>query len=263
MKDMLRISILANLALLAAVILLLSDRRKENVAVTAAGISEQKRQTTEPDPAESETSPFVKAKPFRWSQLESADYQNYVANLRGIGCPEQTICDIITADVDTGVFAARREQLKQKQITQAQQGLDAELQSLHNEETAMISTLLGWQVSSPRTAASSTPPRPPRRRSAEPPIAMPLVLQNLDLSGLKLTSDGFRAIDDLRQSFVEQIGGPGQDPNDPGYRERWQKAQANVNNRLEAMIGRQAYQAYQFKIQSAAGSQAEAGGEKP
>ena len=37
---------------------------------------------------------------FRWAQLESEDYRSYVARLRAIGCPEQTIRDIIIADVD-------------------------------------------------------------------------------------------------------------------------------------------------------------------
>ena len=37
---------------------------------------------------------------FRWAQLEAEDYRDYVARLRAIGCPEQTIRDIIIADVD-------------------------------------------------------------------------------------------------------------------------------------------------------------------
>src|SRR5689334_5146891 len=37
---------------------------------------------------------------FRWAQLESEDYRAYVARLRSIGCPEQTIRDIIIADLD-------------------------------------------------------------------------------------------------------------------------------------------------------------------
>ncbi len=36
---------------------------------------------------------------FRWAQLESPDYLTYVANLRRIGCSEQTIRDIIIADI--------------------------------------------------------------------------------------------------------------------------------------------------------------------
>jgi hypothetical protein len=37
---------------------------------------------------------------FRWAQLESEDYRDYIARLRSIGCPEQTIRDIVIADVD-------------------------------------------------------------------------------------------------------------------------------------------------------------------
>ena len=37
---------------------------------------------------------------FRWAQLESEDYRAYITRLRAIGCPEQTIRDIIIADID-------------------------------------------------------------------------------------------------------------------------------------------------------------------
>ena len=37
---------------------------------------------------------------FRWAQLESEDYRSYIERLRSIGCPEQTIRDIVIADVD-------------------------------------------------------------------------------------------------------------------------------------------------------------------
>jgi hypothetical protein len=43
---------------------------------------------------------------FRWSEVESADYRQYIANLRAIGCPEQTIRDLIVADLN-GLYAAR------------------------------------------------------------------------------------------------------------------------------------------------------------
>jgi hypothetical protein len=35
-----------------------------------------------------------------WQQVESPDYREYIANLRAIGCPEETIRDIINADVN-------------------------------------------------------------------------------------------------------------------------------------------------------------------
>lgn len=37
---------------------------------------------------------------FRWQQLESEDYRAYIERLREIGCPEQTIRDIIISDLD-------------------------------------------------------------------------------------------------------------------------------------------------------------------
>ena len=42
-----------------------------------------------------------------WSELESTNYATYIGNLRAIGCPEATICDIIVADVNQ-VYAGKR-----------------------------------------------------------------------------------------------------------------------------------------------------------
>jgi len=43
---------------------------------------------------------------FRWSQVESEDYRAYIERLRAIGCPEQTIRDLVIADIDK-LFAPR------------------------------------------------------------------------------------------------------------------------------------------------------------
>src|SRR5687767_831304 len=40
------------------------------------------------------------AEGFDWRLVESEDYKKYIVNLRSIGCPEETIRDIITADVN-------------------------------------------------------------------------------------------------------------------------------------------------------------------
>lgn len=53
------------------------------------------------------------AKPFSWRDVESEDYHAYIANLRAIGCPEQTIRDMILADVNK-LFADRENPLKTK-----------------------------------------------------------------------------------------------------------------------------------------------------
>ena len=44
---------------------------------------------------------------FSWNNVESEDYKKYIANLRAIGCPEETIRDIIIADINK-LFAARK-----------------------------------------------------------------------------------------------------------------------------------------------------------
>ena len=57
--------------------------------------------------AQSKTNVVLRKQLFSWHELESPDYPTYIANLRDIGCPEQTIRDIIIADVNT-LYARRR-----------------------------------------------------------------------------------------------------------------------------------------------------------
>ncbi|MBN2505144.1 MAG: hypothetical protein JXQ71_00475 [Verrucomicrobia bacterium] len=61
---------------------------------------------------------------FQWGQLESEDYREYVARLRSIGCPEQTLRDIIIADLDK-LLAPRMSAIY---------GRRADLQYWHSEE---------------------------------------------------------------------------------------------------------------------------------
>lgn len=63
--------------------------------------------STSPSTA-AEPSPGVTASKFEWRSLESEDYKTYIANLRAIACPEDTIRDIITADVRK-TFEAREK----------------------------------------------------------------------------------------------------------------------------------------------------------
>jgi hypothetical protein len=48
----------------------------------------------------------VETNAFRWSQLETDDYRAFIQRLRAVGCPEQTIRDLVIADLDK-LFAAR------------------------------------------------------------------------------------------------------------------------------------------------------------
>ena len=50
---------------------------------------------------------LVRQQYFTWREVESDDYPTYIANLREIGCPEQTLRDIIIADVNA-LYARKR-----------------------------------------------------------------------------------------------------------------------------------------------------------
>jgi hypothetical protein len=52
----------------------------------------------------------VAGQQFDWRLVESEDYKKYIANLRAIGCPEETIRDIIVADVNK-LYENKRKQL--------------------------------------------------------------------------------------------------------------------------------------------------------
>jgi hypothetical protein len=93
---------------------------------------------------------------FRWNQLESTDYREYIAKLRAIGCPERTIKDIILTDV-MRLYAQRRGQfyhngraftywetndkrkLKQPQIEER----DRQLAAIDKDLPAVLRELLG------------------------------------------------------------------------------------------------------------------------
>ncbi|HAM73712.1 MAG TPA: hypothetical protein DCM86_18920 [Verrucomicrobiales bacterium] len=56
------------------------------------------------------TNYFVRASGFHWSSLESTNYATYIENLRAVDCPEETIHDIIIADVGK-LYARRRAEV--------------------------------------------------------------------------------------------------------------------------------------------------------
>ena len=70
-----------------------------------------------PSPTPQPTAPAPA--PLTWQAIEADDYPTYIANLRKIGCPEETIQDIIKADVKSlcaqapsgGAEATREQQI--------------------------------------------------------------------------------------------------------------------------------------------------------
>jgi hypothetical protein len=256
MKSRLNISLSLNLALLALVIYLLTGRQKKHDPIVDAAAAGEVTTTAVPVVSAPTIVPVAKGEPFRWSQLEASDYKIYISNLRNVGCPEQTIRDIITADVDASVYADRRKPLEKKRAANGsasslvRESAQMELEKLNDEETALLAELLGSPVNSSNQLAADvstpSPSRTLRDRAAEAPSVMPVVLRDVDLSGLNLSAGQSNVIAGLRQKFVDEVGGANQDPGDPAYRERWNQAQANADDRLKAMLGLRAYQTMEF-----------------
>ncbi|HEU5069793.1 MAG TPA: LysM domain-containing protein [Verrucomicrobiae bacterium] len=100
---------------------------------------------------------------FSWNEIESTDYSTYIANLRDIGCPEQTIRDIIIADVNA-LFAKKREQELRTagqqwwRTTLAPEVL-RKLRALDDERRALLTKLLGagWDPNAATTVKKLTP----------------------------------------------------------------------------------------------------------
>ncbi len=120
--------------------------------------------SAEPGPAAQQVQPqvVVRRQFMDWSELESTNYATYIGNLRAIGCPEATICDIIVADVNqiyTGKRAAESaridmswwradaSQLAAQALLEVSQRLDAERRDL-------LESLLGpgWEQCGSDTA---------------------------------------------------------------------------------------------------------------
>lgn len=92
---------------------------------------------------------------FHWSEVEAADYRQYIANLRAVGCPEPIIRDIIQADVNQ-LFAARVQAIWKPTVTaywqkhrNEQPGAEQrkQLTALDKEKSAVIQELLGFRPS--------------------------------------------------------------------------------------------------------------------
>lgn len=92
---------------------------------------------------------------FHWRQIESEDYRKYIANMRGIGCPEETIRDVIIADVNR-LYSARQAELlnenrarktwwqpNKSSSVQSRTASQQLVRDLEKEKRALVHELLG------------------------------------------------------------------------------------------------------------------------
>ena len=145
---------LLNVGLIGALAYLTSTR--PTVQQTAAANSETPQETARRIVEHrAVTAPGASApgQPFNWREVESSDFRKYIANLRSIGCPEETIRDIIITDVNKlyaaklASVAGRAKDFKFWQSGNAKAKLSAEarkqLRDLQTEKRELVKELLG------------------------------------------------------------------------------------------------------------------------
>ena len=105
----------------------------------------------------SRTHVVVRRQNFTWQEVESDNYTTYINNLRDIGAPEQTIRDIIVADVNqlyahkraTEIVSASQQWWKSNPDPAVNQRASEKEQALETERRALLTRLLGpdWDTS--------------------------------------------------------------------------------------------------------------------
>jgi hypothetical protein len=227
-----KVSLLCNLALAGVLISLLLHHRQEKAAVPPpTPVAET------PAPVLVSTAEPAEPKPFQWSQLESRnDYREYVANLRAAGCPESTVEDIVQGDAERA-FSFQRRKFNLDGSKPGPWSI--------NRQMRLVAFFLG------RASAADLADEPAEQPAAEgqgvSPV-YPLAFQEVNPDAMGLTQDEKQAFQNavtgVRQQFINQIGGTNQDPADPAYLARWQKAQSQMDSVLRARLGGKIFMAY-------------------
>ena len=122
----------------------------------------------QPPPVQIRTNIVARRQLFSWQDLESGDYAIYVANLRDIGCPEQTIHDIIIADVNalyarkraTEVVTADQQWWRNDADPRVVEAAAQKIRALEEERRTLLARLLGTNWESGDLVNIPRPSRP-------------------------------------------------------------------------------------------------------
>src|SRR5687767_9496416 len=110
-RMLLAVSLVANVVLVVVVAWLASRRPSDTQTTTSdmsqGGAASKTSLNSRTNVIEKVTTDVVKVD---WRMVESENYKQYIANLRAIGCPEETIRDIIIADVNK-LFESRSKEM--------------------------------------------------------------------------------------------------------------------------------------------------------
>ena len=146
-KKLLLGSVLLNAGLVMA--LVWPRHKEQSISDTTPHRAEM---ATEERPAERKPAPVIlQGNRFHWNQVESSDFRQYMANLRSVGCPEETIRDLVVAEINklyAPKFAALMGQAQHYDYwkpasKKAREGLAKQLDALRAERRELLRTLLG------------------------------------------------------------------------------------------------------------------------
>jgi hypothetical protein len=232
MKTVLKISILMNLVLAGALLFEMGTVPRDGAPPAS---------TPAPPPIATAATPLAateKPQRFQWSQLFSEnDYQLYVNHLRAAGCPETTVRDIVWGDTDR-VFSKKRQELN----------LDARQAGPWSEaaERQLGANFLGDASLAKASSDAADPGQGDGQPAAD--TSYPLVFQPVDLAALDFNDDQINAVEQVRQQFIDAIGGTNQDPAAPDYLKRWQQAQKTMDTLVRGQLGAKAYMQYELAV---------------
>jgi LysM repeat protein len=123
-----------------------ASARRSDTALGATALAE----TSSP-----KTNVVVRRQFFSWDQVESSDYPTYITNLRAIACPEQTIRDIIIAEINalysrrlaTELTTPEQQWWRSEPDTNVVRAATAKARELDDERRTLLARLLGpnWE----------------------------------------------------------------------------------------------------------------------
>lgn len=105
LKTILAVSLLANIGLAVVAF------RPTTSAPTAEAVTTPAKPVETKPKVVKQVVTNVVTKKMTWETVESTDYKEYIANLRAIGCPDETIRDIIIADVNK-LYDRKKKEIK-------------------------------------------------------------------------------------------------------------------------------------------------------
>jgi hypothetical protein len=97
-----------------------------------------------------------------------------------------------------------------------------------------------------RPIASSKPKGTQAEEVKDP---LPLALRSVDPEYLKITPEQQQIINDLRQSFVDQMTAAKLAPDDPRYAALWEQLQPQIDQQLRALLGQEFFLEYERAAQ--------------